>query len=321
MPVTGPTTHVNPFVDSVDLHSPSPTSSPRPQSPAVKSSRPLGSTGPLERLTSHSARTQGTSRGGTNPFDTPRVGKNPFDTPRVSTNPFDTPRVSTNPFDTPRGGTDSLAKHGNEQAVDETPGAEPHDTASLTEHDASTRPMVEPEPGVHLPSLKIPPRTSIKEEVVSPVSVFDVGSPFGSAETPHTPNSPHTPASGPRADTAAAFAKLRNRHGGASPSRPSTPRIGATERHDEVQPDVEPPEAANEEPGVPPRPTARPQHAPNSAAEFAEETMEQTSEFMSPMVKAQMFAAESQMLISMVQAQVDVAKAAASAVADAARKS
>jgi len=49
--------------------------------------------------------------------------------------------------------------------------------------------------------------------------------------------------------------------------------------------------------------------------------MEQTGEFMSPMIQAQMFAAESQMFISMVQAQVDVAKAAASAVADAARKS
>jgi hypothetical protein len=60
---------------------------------------------------------------------------------------------------------------------------------------------------------------------------------------------------------------------------------------------------------------------PNAAAEFAEETMESTGQFMTPMIEAQMFAAESQMFISMVQAQVDVAKAAASAVSDAARKS
>lgn len=300
MPVTGPT-HVNPFVDGVDLHTPSPASTPRPQSPAVKSSRALGATGPLERLTSHSARSQGASRGGTNPFDTPKAG--------------------TNPFATPKGGADSLDEPGKEHVVDDTPGTTPHESASVTEHDAVMRPLVEPEPGVHLPPLKIPPRASIKAEDASPVSGLDAGSPFGSVEAPPAPNSPHRPALGPRADTAAAFAKLRNRHSSASPSSPGTPRIGATERHDEMEPDVEPAEAANEQPGAPPRPAGRPQHAPNSAAEFAEETMEQTSEFMSPMVQAQMFAAESQMFLSMVQAQVDVAKAAASAVADAARKS
>jgi hypothetical protein len=106
-----------------------------------------------------------------------------------------------------------------------------------------------------------------------------------------------------------------------SPHDAHEPPLGGAPQRDEAPPRAEFAEAAHGEPPAPTGPAARPQGPHNSAAEFAEETMEQTGEFMSPMIQAQMFAAESQMFISMVQAQVDVAKAAASAVSDAARKS
>jgi hypothetical protein len=169
-------------------------------------------------------------------------------------------------------------------------------------------------------------------------------------ETPSMPRPMSLQA--PRANTAAAFARLRNRHAPSSTPGLNTRRSGATLQPGEAQPDAafaeaapasshhpnSPPvegappreetaphaefaEAAHGEPPAPTGPAPRPRNPANSAAEFAEETMEQTGEFMSPMIQAQMFAAESQMFISMVQAQVDVAKAAASAVSDAARKS
>jgi len=356
MPLTTPA-HVNPFVDGVDVHSPSPAPSPKPQSPAVSSSRPLESTGPLGRLTSLSARAQGTPSRSTNLFDTPRVGTNSFDTPRVGTNSFDTPRVGMNPFDTPRMGMNPFDtpkvdpnrldsskvgtgsfnsvddEHVSDEVPSEVPGEVPgeaHTTvAAPPGPDVSPRPLVEPEPGVYLPALRIAPRTPVEEEVVSPAFAWGVSSPHGTVETPSTAHP--VSALGPRADTTAAFAKLRNRHGQVPPSRPSTPHPDATPRHDDAQPDAKLVEAEHEalpaqsppaeQPHNEQPHNEQPHNAPNSAAQFAAGTMEQTGEFMSPMIQAQMFAAESQMFISMVQAQVDVAKAAASAVADAARKS
>ena len=298
MPVTGPT-HVNPFIDGADFHTPSPAPSPTPEGPAVTSSRPIGSTGPLERL--------GALRVRTNRSDTPTASTNPFDTPRASTNPFDTPRASTNPFDTPRASANRF----------HTPSAStnPFDLLSVDSHPSG-----------------------------------EAGTEHVLAETPSMPRPVSVQA--PRANTAAAFAKLRNRQMSGSPLNLKRRRVDATPPQDEAQHDVSFPNAAPASPpdpdrprvegapqrdeaqphaefaeaphGEPPAPTglaARPHSPPNSAAEFAEETMEQTGEFMSPMIQAQMFAAESQMFISMVQAQVDVAKAAASAVSDAARKS
>jgi hypothetical protein len=195
--------------------------------------------------------------------------------------------------------------------------------AAEQERDGSDRPLVEPEPGVRLTPLKIPPRASLDEEWDSPVSVLDLHTPHAPASVPGSPHG--GPSLGPRADTASAFAKLRNRHGVASPPvtphSPHTPRIDAGQKHEEPVPDLEPAEAPHEQGTAAARPAKQPQNVPNAAAEFAEETMESTGQFMTPMIQAQMFAAESQMFISMVQAQVDVAKAAASAVSDAARKS
>ena len=353
MPVTGPI-HTNPFVDglsSSDAHASPSTSSSKPPAPTLSSSRPLASTGVLGRLSSHSARAQG-ARVSTNPFDTPRVSTNPFDTPRVSTNPFDTPRVSTNPFDTPRVSTNPFGTprvSTNPFGTPRVGGHEPASTmrlgtneadhpagdplandepvaAAAEQRDGSDRPLVEPEPGVRLSPLKIPPRASLDEEWGSPVSVLAPETP---PVSPSLAGSPHaSPSLGPRADTASAFAKLRNRHGVASPRvapdtphTPHTPGIDAGQRHEEAAPDLEAGQAPHEQGATAARPAKRPQNMPNAAAEFAEETMESTGQFMTPMIEAQMFAAESQMFISMVQAQVDVAKAAASAVSDAARKS
>ncbi len=324
MPVTGPA-DTNPFVDSVnsvDAHAPSSTTSQKPPTPTVSSSRPPVSMGVLGRLSAHSARTPSA-----------RVSTNPFDTPRVSTNPFDTPRVSTNPFDTPPGSpresasTMRLETHesgslGHERTPRDAPANDEPVAAATTEREGSDRPLVEPEPGVRLPSVKIPPRASLDEEWGSPTSVLDLDTP-ASASVPHSPHA--SPSLGPRADTAAAFAKLRNRHGLASPPvtphTPQTPRIDAGQKHELPVPDLEPAEAPHDQAAAAGGPAKRPQKMPNSAAEFAEETMESTGQFMTPMIEAQMFAAESQMFISMVQAQVDVAKSAASAVSDAARKS
>lgn len=343
MPVTGPA-HTNPFVDghlSTDAHTPSSTSSPKPPTPTVSSSRPLASTGVLGRLSSHTARAKD-ARVSANPFDTPppRVSTNPFDTPRVSTNPFDTPRVSTNPFDTPRASVHepaSTMRLGTNESDNPARAHTPRDTlandepvaASAHERDGLNHPFVEPEPGVRLSPLRIPLRASLDEEWDPPEPAFDANTPPAS---PSVPGSPHaSPSLGPRADTAAAFAKLRNRHGPAStpvtphtphtPHTPPTPRIDAGQKHEEPVPELEPAEAPHEHAPAAARPAKRPQNMPNAAAEFAEETMESTGQFMTPMIEAQMFAAESQMFISMVQAQVDVAKAAASAVSDAARKS
>lgn len=314
MPLTTPT-HVNPFVDGVDAHSPSPASSSQPQSPRVSSSRPLVSSGPLGSLTSHSARTQGTPSRSTNPFDSPRLGANPFDSVRVSNNPFATPTAGANSFDAVSTGNNSFVASPVSTNLFDAPkvGTNPFDTPRVdTNRFGSSR--------IGTGSVDRGEQEHVSSE--------------GLREEHETPNTAHAiPGVPPRADTTAAFARLRNRHGQQTPSLPNTPHPDAASRDDETETETETetePEAEaeaelanaeHEELSAAQPHNGAPHPAPNSAVQLAEGTMEQTSELMSPMIQAQMFAAQSQMMISMVQAQLDVAKAAASAVADAARKS
>src|SRR6185437_11811822 len=135
-----------------------------------------------------------TPRVGTNSFDTPRVGMNPFDTPRMGMNPFDTPKVDPNRLDSSKVGTGSFNSVDDEHVSDEVPSEVPgevpgeaHTTvAAPPGPDVSPRPLVEPEPGVYLPALRIAPRTPVEEAVVSPAFAWGVSSPHGTVETPST---------------------------------------------------------------------------------------------------------------------------------------